>query len=64
MKVKIFSINNPIRGKGKNQLAFESQINEWLAQNPKIELLRVEQSASGGSFNPSTWLITVWYKEL
>jgi hypothetical protein len=64
MKVKIFSVFNPLGRKGKNQLAFESQINEWLTQNPKIEILRVEQSASGGSFYPSLWLITIWFKEL
>ena len=63
MRVKIFSVNNPLCGKGKNQLAFESRINEWLTQNSKIEILRVEQSASGGSFNPSVWLISIWYKE-
>ena len=64
MKVKIFSVNNPLGGKGKNQLAFESEINEWLTRNSKIEILRVEQSASGGSFGPSLLLISIWYKEL
>ena len=37
MKVKIFSVNNPLGGKGKNQLAFEAEINEWLTRNSKIE---------------------------
>ena len=63
MKVKIFSVNNPLGSKGMNQLTFESQINDWLSQNSGIDIVRVEQSASGGSVNPPIWLISIWYKE-
>jgi len=62
MKVKIFSINNPAGSKGRNQQRLEDDINQWLAQNKDVEIVRVEQSASGGSFGPSLWLFSVWYK--
>jgi len=51
MKVKIFSVSNPLGGKRKNQLVFESEINDWLSQNSGIEIIQVKQSASGGSVN-------------
>ncbi len=65
MKVKFFSVNNPLSGKKHkkkiNQQGLEAEINKWLADNEGVEILHIKQSASGGSFNPSTWLITIWY---
>ena len=57
MRVKIFSIKNL-----KNEQELEDKINSWLSNNSNIEVVKVEQSACGGSFNPSLWLISVWYK--
>ena len=62
MKVKIFSLNNPLRRKKQNQSELEDEINKWLMDNQEIEILHIKQSASGGSYNPSTWLITIWYR--
>ncbi len=63
MRVKIFSMNNPMGKKGQNQQIFEDQINGWLSQNKGVEIVRVEQSASGGSFSASLWMISVWYNQ-
>ena len=62
MKVKIFSVNNLFRRKKQNQRVLEDEINKWLTDNQEIEILHIKQSASGGSYNPSTWLITIWYR--
>ncbi len=72
MRVKIFSMNDPMgkrsrglfkSGKGQNQQILEDQINQWLSQNKGVEIVRVDQSSSGGSFSPSLWMISVWYNE-
>ena len=63
MQVKIFSMNKPMGKKGQNQQILEDQINQWLSQNKGVEIVRVEQSSSGGSLNPSLWMISVWYNE-
>ncbi len=63
MRVKIFNMNDPLGKKGKNQQLLEDQINDWLSQNKGIEIVMVEQSASGGSFSTSLWMISVWYNE-
>ncbi|HEY6140050.1 MAG TPA: hypothetical protein VI670_20030 [Thermoanaerobaculia bacterium] len=70
MKMKLFWVNSPtkdaglvISHTGKNATAFEAQINQWLQENPDINVQFIEQSAYGyGSFREtSVWLITVWY---
>ena len=52
-------------GKPTNSRAtgLEDEINQWLSWNEGIEIVRVEQSACGGSFNPSLWMISIWYNE-
>jgi len=40
----------------------EAEINLWLASQPNIEIQDITQSQSGGSFQPSTIVISVWYK--
>ncbi len=57
MRVKIFSVN-AATGK-KNQQIFEDQINQWLSQNKGVEIVKIKQSASGGSFGASLWMISV-----
>ncbi|XPF95258.1 hypothetical protein ACM9HF_04390 [Colwellia sp. RE-S-Sl-9] len=39
----------------------ESEINLWLAANPDIEITKITQSQSGGSWIPATIVVTVWY---
>ena len=69
MKVKIFSSNEPMKhtktedGKQLNQQIFEDEINAWLNEQPGIEVIRIEQSASGGSLANSLWMISIWYHE-
>ncbi len=41
----------------------EDQINQWLSQIKGVEIARVEQSACGGSYADSLWMISVWYNE-
>ena len=47
----------------KKSQELETEINNWLSQNPKIKVVDIKQSASGGSYNPSLWLILVWYED-
>ena len=47
----------------KKSQELETEINTWLSQNPKIKVVDIKQSASGGSYNPSLWLISVWYED-
>lgn len=63
MKVKLFWKNGPIGGGDKNAHAFENEINAWLSEHPRVEVVDIKQSSSGGSFGPSLWLISVWYEE-
>ena len=69
MKVKLFWANNPL-GPTRlfstapfNDEALETEINRWLRDHPKIKIIDIKQSASGGSWKPSLWLISVWYEE-
>jgi hypothetical protein len=72
MRVKLFWKNEPMKPatgflgtkpSANNAKDFENEMNAWLQQNPKIRIVDVRQSASGGSFAGSLWLITVWYEE-
>ncbi|MCA9070903.1 MAG: hypothetical protein KDA84_18365 [Planctomycetaceae bacterium] len=56
-------MNNPWGKKRQNERQFEDEINQWLSENKGVEIVRVEQSASGGSFGPSLWMISIWYEE-
>jgi hypothetical protein len=35
----------------------------WLSENPRIKIVDTKLSASGGSYGPSLWLISIWYEE-
>jgi hypothetical protein len=70
MRVKLFWKNQPGSPFGlfkglsfKNAQDLENEINDWLQQNPKIKVSDIKQSASGGSFAASLWLVSVWYEE-
>lgn len=71
MQVKLFWKNEPMKPgaglghglSGKNAEGFEAEINAWLREHPNIKVVDIRQSASGGSFAGSLWLISVWYEE-
>lgn len=68
MEVKLFWVQSPAgrqsfkgRATGSNTDEFEQRINSWLAENPDIDVVRIEQSACGGSWAPALWLVSVWF---
>jgi hypothetical protein len=71
MRVKLFWKNEPMKPsaflglnpRAKNAQDFEADINAWLQKNEKVKIVDIKQSASGGSFAGSLWLISVWYEE-
>lgn len=40
----------------------EREVAAWLARNPDIKVSSVEQSSTGGSFEPSKIWVSVWYE--
>ncbi len=70
MKVKLFwTYSNLPIGKGSSTAEkygslFENELNTWLTENPRIKVVNIQQSASGGSGGGMVmWLISVWYEE-
>lgn len=72
MKVKLFWKMNPVKlGPLVGQLyesnedtsSLEDEINFWLREHPHIKIADIRQSATGGSFGPMLWSISVWYEE-
>ena len=63
MKVKLFSKRDSYFARRKH-LDLENEINEWLKKNPSIKVIEIKQSASGGSLEPATWFVSVWYEEV
>jgi hypothetical protein len=63
MKVKLFWMINPVGFGDKNAHALEGQINAWLSENPRIRIVEIKQSSSGGSFSGPLWFVSVWYEE-
>ena len=73
MKVKFFGFRLSIKGKGlfgvspdrvENAGEIEAAINEWLASQPGIRIVQVQQTATGLSGLGSQFLyVTVWYDE-
>jgi hypothetical protein len=61
MRVKLFWKNEPTTR--TSALDLENEINSWLAENPNIKVVEVQQSSSGGSLAGSLWFISVWYEE-
>jgi hypothetical protein len=64
VKVKLF-----VRDKSAFQrwsrfvAALEDEVNDWLADNPGIQIVHVTQSSNGGSFDTSKVFLSVWYEE-
>ena len=72
MKVKLFWKMNPARAAvpfvfffgAKDRVDFpEDEINAWLREHPSIKIAEIRQSATGGSWGPMLWSISVWYEE-
>ncbi len=69
MEVKIFTKTlKPKQGfwTGSEHLTdcgLEAEINLWLASNPDIEIKKITQSQSGGSWMPAKIVITIWYQK-
>jgi hypothetical protein len=71
MRVKLFWKNQPgqpsaglFKGLSFREAEnLEREINAWLQQNPRVKIVDIKQSASGGSYAGSLWLISLWYEE-
>jgi hypothetical protein len=75
MKVKLFWMKNPVKfgplamqylGAYDNQIktsSLEDEINAWLQEHPNIKISNILQSATGGSWGPMLWSISIWYEE-
>jgi hypothetical protein len=72
MKVKLFWKKNPVKfgrfgppfGSNDNTGPLEDEINAWLKEHPHIKITDIRQSATGGSWGPMLWSISVWYEEV
>ena len=64
MKVKVFkTTNKPFSSKSRVISQFEQDINHWLENNPKINIINIKQSSCGGSLEVEKLFISVWYEE-
>jgi hypothetical protein len=64
MKTKLFLAKMGYFGReGGFGSRVEREINEWLDAHPTIKIAEIVQSCSGGSFEPMTLVISVWYQE-
>lgn len=68
MKVKLFWKKNPVFNawgivSKDNTSPLEDEINAWLREHPHIKIADIRQSATGGSFGPMLWSISVWYED-
>jgi len=63
--VKFSLLNERLFG-GYNKIdtsPLEDEINAWLREHPHIKITDIKQSATGGSWGPMLWSISVWYEE-
>ncbi len=64
MKVKIFKQTGysfSFKKRPESKQLLEDQINSWLQENSGISIKEIQQSACGGSLEPSITIISVWY---
>ena len=59
MKMKLFGKEG-----SKKVLSLEEDVNTWLEQHPKIKIIDIRQSASGGSLQDTKLYISVWYEDV
>ncbi|WP_289032180.1 hypothetical protein [uncultured Paraglaciecola sp.] len=68
MEVKLFTkslkpkLNFWMQPIGVPHNVLEAEINLWLASKPDIEIKKIAQTQSGGSWMPATVVVTVWYQ--
>ena len=63
MKTKIFAISGGyFRGISKTALYLEEEINAWIKANSGIKIIDIKQSSCGGSLEPSSTIISIWYE--
>ncbi len=68
MKIKLFTkllkpkLNFWMKPIETMDCGLEAEINQWLSENPSVEIKEIKQTQSGGSFVPSMLCITVWYQ--
>jgi hypothetical protein len=63
MQVKIFLQKGAALGGLDIAFSVETDINQWLDENPDIHIHDVRQSMSGGSFDAATLVVSVWYDD-
>lgn len=56
-KTKFLSNDETIKDNG-----LEAEINLWLAANANKEIIEINQTQSGGSLEPATLVISIWYR--
>jgi len=61
MKMKLFGRENSKHG--LEVLDLENDVNDWLAQHPKINIIDIRQSSNGGSWATSKLFVSVWYED-
>jgi hypothetical protein len=63
MQVKIFSKCGGYFSKSSREsLQLEQDINSWLDSHTEIKIVNIKQSSSGGSLEPATHIISIWYE--
>jgi hypothetical protein len=64
MKTKLFLLKKSYLSRSRGFGArVEREINDWLEAHPKIKIVDIVQSASGGSMEPMTLVISIWYED-
>lgn len=63
MKLKMFTKLNAKNKVEPANAEFEAEINEWLTNNPGIQIRHIQQSAGAGSMGPFLFCVTVWYDD-
>ncbi len=64
MTVKVFLKKKPFLGSSERFASVvEQEINAWLEAHPRAKIIEIHQSASGGSFEPSSITVSIWYEE-
>ena len=58
MKMKLFEVVGSEKVK-----KIENEVNEWLENNPAVDIKIIKQSTSGGSFADTKFFISIWYEK-
>lgn len=61
MKIRMFRKLTPEIKFAPTTAEFEAEINEWLENNPDIQIRHIQQSVSDGHAASFVFCITVWY---